>query len=123
MITINEIEKLAEAIKVKYNIEYDFEGIKHIEKIIEIERLYSTGNHRNNSILSFGAFLGQSIILNYGGKWSFDDEWFKVYCIEFNINNRQQKIFPFGKVAKQYQNGTEDSITSFFYIIQIAIND
>src|SRR5690606_26633646 len=68
---------------------------------------------RQGLIHSLGSFIGQCIIKNYGGHWQVDQET-QAICIEFDDKN---KIFPFAKTAKQFENGPEDSVYSFYTII------
>jgi hypothetical protein len=61
----------------------------------------------------FGSYLGECVINCYGGYWENEDGQWRV---SFNVENA---VYPFGKVRKQFENGAEDSIKSFFEIIPI----
>ncbi len=50
----------------------------------------------------------------YGGRWAEHDGH---YAIEFDDRNA---VFPFSKVAKQFENGQEDSIESLFTLIPLV---
>lgn len=61
-----------------------------------------------------GCFLGECIIRCYGGRWARGDDGWRV---EFNEENA---AYPFAKVGKQFANGSEDSVYSFFTAIPIV---
>ena len=78
-----------------------------------IERLRSSGEFESVEMKDkltsvFGSFLGECIVHCYGGTWRQHEEG---WAIAFDDNN---VAFPFAKVAKQIDNGGEDSIASFF---------
>jgi hypothetical protein len=63
----------------------------------------------------YGAFYGQCIIQCYGGDWQErDGRW----AVAFDDRNA---VFPLTKVAKQIQNGPEDSIYGMFDMISLTI--
>ena len=63
-----------------------------------------------------GAFLGECIIANYGGAWrEVEGDWGVFF-------DEQNAAFPFAKVQKQFQNGGEDSIHSFYTVIPIIFS-
>jgi hypothetical protein len=95
---MKELEDLAEKVKSELNLDYDAKSVKFIEEFIE--------RQRNN-------FVGQCVIKNYGGNWQVDQDTQSV-CVALDDNN---KIFPFAKTTKQFENGLEDSVYSFYTII------
>jgi hypothetical protein len=60
---------------------------------------------------NFGSYLGEAILAAYGGAWAQDKYG---WHIRFDERNR---VYPFAKVAKQWKNGPEDSILSFYSTI------
>lgn len=59
----------------------------------------------------FGSYLGECIIKCYGGKWENDDGQWRISFGD------KGAAYPFNKVEKQFENGMEDSIRSFFEAI------
>jgi hypothetical protein len=60
---------------------------------------------------NFGSYLGEAILAAYGGAWEQNEYGWHV---RFDERNR---VYPFAKVAKQWKNGPEDSIFSFYSTI------
>ncbi|MFZ5637572.1 MAG: hypothetical protein ACOY82_13415 [Pseudomonadota bacterium] len=60
---------------------------------------------------TLGAYLGESIRRRYGGRWVSTDSGVGVEI------NPGFIVFPFSKVEKQFVNGPEDSILSFYQVI------
>ena len=110
---MKELEQLAESVKTQLNLKYDSESVKFIEGFIERNKGDLDKEQAKGLINSLGSFLGQCIIENYGGQWHLDHEAGAV-AIAFDDKN---KAFPFAKVSKQFENGLEDSIYSFYMII------
>ncbi len=111
-----ELKSLADNVKEKFNINYNEEGVKHVEDYINNNRQNFTPETRDRIIWNLGAFLGECIIANYGGTWQQDKELNSI-GIHFNELN---KAFPISKVAKQIENGPEDSILSFYRMIPVV---
>jgi hypothetical protein len=109
---MKEITELADELKSLLNIKYNAKGVKFLEGFIERNKTQIEKEEWNGLINSCGAFLGQSIIENYGGKWIKEES--EQICIAFDEKN---KVFPFSKVSKQFENGLEDSIYSMFSIL------
>jgi hypothetical protein len=61
-----------------------------------------------------GSFLGACVMEATGGEWVWMDE--HGWGVRLPNGNA---VFPFAKVEKQFQNGAEDSISSFY---QIAVD-
>ena len=114
---MEELNALAESVKQKLNLDYDAESVKFTEEFIERIKTQFAPEEWQGLINSLGAFVGRCIIVNYGGSWQHDDK--SGICIAFDERN---KVFPFNKVTKQFQNGLEDSIYSFYTIIPTIYN-
>ena len=110
---MKELEQLAETVKTQLNLNYDAESVKFLEGFIERNKGDLEKEEAKGLINSLGSFLGQCIIENYGGQWQIDGETGSV-AIAFDEKN---KAFPFGKVSKQFENGLEDSVYSFYTVI------
>jgi len=97
--------------------EYTQESVEWLEGYIE--RLRKSGEFdsvesRSRLTSVFGSFLGECIVRCYGGAWTqHEGEW----CVAFSDGDM---AFPFAKVAKQFDNGLEDGISSFFRAIPIV---
>ena len=95
---------------------YTRESVEWLEGYIE--RLRNSGEfdsvelkHKLTSV--FGSFLGECIIRCYGGAWTeHEGNW----CVAFSEGGM---AFPFAKVSKQFDNGLEDGISSFFRVIPV----
>lgn len=109
---MNELTELAKEVKTSLGIKFDKKGVKYLEGFIERTKSQIDKDEWSGLITSCGAFLGQSIIEEYGGEWSTEENG--QISISFDENN---KVFPFSKVSKQFDNGLEDSIFSFYSII------
>lgn len=110
---MKELENLAESVRTQLNLKYDADSVKFIEGFIERNKSGLDEEESRGLINSLGSFLGQCIIKNYGGQWQLDKETGSV-TVAFDDNN---KAFPFAKVSKQFENGLEDSVYSFYIII------
>jgi len=110
---MKELEDLAEEVKRDLNVDYDTKSVKFIEEFIERQRNSFDSEQRKGLVSSIGSFVGQCIINNYGGHWQVDQDT-KAVCVAFDDKN---KLFPLAKTAKQFENGLEDSVYSFYTII------
>nr|WP_294935092.1 hypothetical protein [uncultured Flavobacterium sp.] len=109
---MDDIKNLAETVKTQLSLKYNAESVKYLEGFIERVKIEMTEEELKGLINSCSAFLGECIIKNFGGQWvNHDDEM----AIAFDDEN---KIFPLTKVEKQFKNGLEDSIYSFYNAIQ-----
>jgi hypothetical protein len=110
---MQQFEIWAETVREKLKLNYDEKSIEYLEDFIERVKPNYENRDATGVINSIGAFLGQCIIINYGGAWGIDDESERD-CVLFD---ERTKIFPFAKTAKQFSNGLEDSIHSFYRAI------
>ena len=115
LIHMEELDQLAESVRQKLNLVYDAESVKFIEGFVERNRVQIAPEEWQGLITSLGAFLSRCIMLNYGGSWQQDDEHGPYIAFD-----EQNKVFPFSKVAKQFENGLEDSVYSFYQVIPIV---
>jgi len=110
---MKELDDLAEKVKSQLNLDYDTNSVKFVEEFIERQRNNFDSEQRKGLVNSIGSFVGQCIIKNYGGHWQLDQDT-QTVCVALDDKN---KIFPFAKTAKQFENGLEDSVYSFYTII------
>jgi hypothetical protein len=89
-------------------LRFDAESVKWLDGYIERNRNQLDAATKSKLGDVFGSYLGEALVRTYGGQWEqYQDTW----CVSFGKDN---KAFPFAKVAKQFKNGSEDSIYSFF---------
>jgi|AGTN01.2.fsa_nt_gi hypothetical protein len=96
---------------VDFPFGYTPDSVEFIEGFIERQRADATPELTNKLINTLGSFLGQAVIFCYGGEWrELNGDW----AIAFDEDSM---VFPFNKVRKQFANGLDDSINSFFTAI------
>lgn len=61
-----------------------------------------------------GSYLGECVIACYGGAWQSQEG---TWAVAFNAGNA---VFPFNKIRKRFDNGSEDGVCSWFEIIPIV---
>ena len=96
---------------------YNAESVKYIEGFIDRTRESVDSEKSDGFVASLGAFIGQCIIENFGGKWNQDENG--NICVEFDEQNR---VYPFAKVKKQFDGGEGDRVYSFYSIIPKIFN-
>jgi hypothetical protein len=110
---MHDIEQLADSFKNNLKLEYDDNSVKYVEGFIERVKGQLNKEEEEGLINAITAFIGQCIIVNYGGKWELDKNRNEL-CIIFDTENM---IYPFAKITKQFKNGIEDSVYSFYSVI------
>ncbi len=109
---MHELKYLANKTKRQLKIDFDLDGVKFLEGFIERTKNQIPKDEWAGLINSCSAFLGQCIIECYGDKWVYENEDKPI--IKFDDRN---KVYPFSKVSKQFENGLGDSISSLFTLI------
>lgn len=71
-------------------------------------------------VLTFGAYVGETIRRQLGGAWMFDEE--RGYTLA-DLGGTGTRIYPFSKVQKRFTNGEEDSIAFFYQAICKLVAD
>jgi len=91
-------------------LDYDRESVEFLDGFVETTRNSDAFDEKKRKQLvdMIGSFLGECFRVNYGGEWAILDDRLGV---KFTGNN---VAFPYTKVWKQYENGFEDSILSFY---------
>lgn len=102
------IEEFGELVEFPFGL--NKESVAWLEGFIERQR--ESGNAKPGGGLHsvLGSFLGEAIIAAAGGRWDEDEHGIGV------LFPNGDKCFPFAKVAKQMENGINDSVTSFYGI-------
>ena len=98
---------------------YTGEGVDWLEGYVERLRTsteFEGAEIRDKLTTMFGCFLGECIVRQYGGVWTQHEG---VWGVAFSDDNM---AFPFAKVAKQFENGLEDGISSFFRVIPVLFD-
>lgn len=102
-----------------YKADYTVESMKEIDRFIDEQSgengIISRG--RGKILFSLGCYVGETVIRLYGGKWHTDDN-----DPEGEINasvelDNGTVIFPIQRVIKRYQNGSEDGIYAYVYVL------
>lgn len=109
---LKHIQENANFVAEKFELGFNEETIKFLEGFIERQRARTPGERFEGLINTLGSFLGECIIRNFGGTWVQEEDG--TIGLKFTGNER---AFPFTKVEKQFQNGLEDSIYSFYTVI------
>lgn len=110
-----QLTELALTAKNKLNIEFNDDGVKYLEGFIERVKSQFPKEDSDGIINTCGAFLGQCIIENYGGKWMYDEN--NQIVVSFGEKNN---VYPISKTRKQFENGLDDSIYSMYSIIPLV---
>lgn len=95
---------------------FDTDSVEWLDGFIERQREDADADKMNGLTNVLGSFLGECIRHNFGGEWEQTENGL---AIRFDNNNA---AFPFNKTAKQFQNGAEDSVLSFYKTIPVIFN-
>jgi hypothetical protein len=99
------------------NLAYDEESVAWLDGYIERNRLNWDEPGAEKLVNILGSFFGECIRLNYGGEWQMTENGLSVAFSDGNA------AFPFNKIRKQIQNGSEDSIASFYATIPLLFRN
>lgn len=94
-------------------LSFDSAGVEWVDGYINRLRDSLAADKRSGLISTLASFVGESIIRTYGGTWVEQDGWWGVRVSE------RVWACPFAKIEKQFENGPEDSVASFFTCIPI----
>lgn len=92
---------------------FDQSGVEWIDGYINRLRESLAPDKRSGLTSTLASFVGECIIRTYGGTWAQKDGWWGV-----QVSGRIWAC-PFAKIEKQFQNGPEDSVASFFTCISV----
>lgn len=97
-----------------YNADYSLESMKEIDRFFD-EQSGEGGiisRNRGQIIFALASYIGETVIRLYGGKWSGSDE------VNMSVEiDGGTVIFPTQRAMKRYQNGSEDSIYAYVYVL------
>lgn len=102
-----------------YKADYTLDSMKEIDRFID-EQSGEGGlisRNRGQILFALGSYVGETVIRLYGGKWLTDDDDPQG---EINVSVELPDgtvIFPVQRVIKRYQNGSEDSIYAYLYVL------
>lgn len=95
-------------------LEYDKQYVKLLDKFIEEIRLEPYSESYEDNLILIGFSLGRCFISEYGGIWlEKDQDEYTDTCV---LISNTTTIYPFTKVYKQFNNGSEDSIYAMFVL-------
>ncbi|MBQ8176402.1 MAG: hypothetical protein IJ035_05130 [Oscillospiraceae bacterium] len=103
-----------------YNADYTLESMKEIDRFFDEQSGVGgiiTQARRGQIFFAVASYVGETVIKLYGGKWITDD---KDPMGEVNITVKLDNgimLFPAQRVVKRYQNGNEDSIYAYVYVL------
>lgn len=99
------------------NLAYDEESVAWLDGYIERNRLNWDEQTGEKLVNILGSFLGECIRLNYGGEWQMTEYGLGIAFSDGNVT------FPFTKITKQIQNGSDDSIIGLYKSIPILFKN
>jgi hypothetical protein len=101
-----------------FSFGYDTRSVEWLDGFIERRRTDPEfDSSMSNGLLSvLGSYLGEAIIRCYGGEWANENDRYPY--VRFSAGN---SAYPFSKVSKHFENGSEDSILSFFKVIPVLM--
>jgi len=95
---------------------YNAESVAWLDGFIERQRVrpeFAGVEAAERMSQTLGSFLGECVVRCYGGVWA---ELEGTWGVTFGGGNA---AFPFNKVRKQFENGAEDSVLSWFETIPV----
>jgi len=102
-----------------YNADYSLESMKEIDRFFD-EQSGEGGiisRNRGQILFALGSYVGETVIKLYGGEWVTNDNDPQG---EVNIAVKLANgtvMWPVVKCMKRYQNGAEDSIYAYAYVL------
>lgn len=102
-----------------YNADFSLESLREIDRFYDEQNcpggLLST--NVGSRLFSIGAYIGTVIVKETGGKWITDDDHpeGEIY-VEIELPDGSY-IQPVIRAMKRYQNGSEDGIYAYGYVI------
>lgn len=86
-------------------------------RFIERQRLRSEPGQTEGLAQTLGCFLGECICRNFGGEWQETEYGPAVVFSDGNA------CYPLNKVGKQFANGADDSVLSFYQTIPVLFGN
>ena len=94
-------------------LKYDEASIEWLDGYINRIRTQLNSDGFVGLALVLGAYVGETIIRNYGGEWAYFDQT-EQWGIRFDNGDG---AFPIAKVYKQLEEGEFESVLSFYTIL------
>lgn len=94
------------------NFDYSETSVRQLSDLINTDVGKLSERGLEASVIVYGSYFGSAIINRFGGEWMQmeDGEIFIVI-------DKKLRVQPFNRVAKQLENGEEDSIYSLYLVI------
>jgi hypothetical protein len=106
------VERLNELTDFEFG--FDRRSVEWVDGFIERQRVRPDATKEFVTQLTgvLGSYLGECVAQATGGRWERTDE----HGLGVELPNGTGTVFPFAKVGKQFDNGSEDSVLSFYDI-------
>lgn len=102
-----------------YKADYTLESMKEIDRFFDEQSgeggIISKG--RGRIIFAIGSYIGETVIRLYGGKWITDDSDPQGEISAAVQLDNGTIIVPMQRAIRRYQNGSEDSIYAYVYVL------
>ncbi|CAG0931393.1 hypothetical protein TFLX_02134 [Thermoflexales bacterium] len=95
------------------SLDYTAQSIQALEQFIA--QTFDPPGSRyvgDSLIIGLGCYVGEVIVRLLGGRWSVEGK------PEINGLGQIQAVFPLEKVKKRFQNGSEDSLISYWATVE-----
>jgi hypothetical protein len=96
---------------------YDERSVEWLDGFIERQRLRMEPEKSAGLAQTLGCFLGECICRNFGGEWQETEYGPAVVFSDGNA------CYPLNKTGKQFANGADDSVLSFYRTIPVIFGD
>ena len=119
----NAIKDSAELVRETMGFEYNADGVDGIDAFIEkLTNKYrgSDDDFKSGIVFRLGAFLGETIIMNYGGEWIESEGH---YAITFGEEDDENLAYVFSKIVKRFEEDEEDTVLSFYEQIPVVFKE
>lgn len=106
-----------------YKADFSLESLKEIDRFFDEQNVPGglLSEDRGQRLFAIGAYIGEVVISELGGEWIADDNDPQG---EINIAVKMLDgsiIWPVQRAMKRYQNGKEDSIYDYVYVLRSNI--
>jgi hypothetical protein len=117
------VEHMRSTLPFEINLDYSEDSIRVIDMLIE--KLKREGNDERkaeNEIMALGAYVGEVIKKNFGGRWTkpelagFPKDG-ATFSVVFQLPIGAG-INPMGRVLKYFRHGSEYNLNSFYQLIK-----
>lgn len=115
----NAFHALAVSVAGEFSTSLTLEGLSIVEKQIslEFEPLDEDEIAYWSAIVKLGAFAGELIRQNNGGRWIKVETGTLPLALETSFRGNPASVNPLGKAIKFFDNGSEDSVISLVKLV------